>query len=121
MGSLESLACIVGRCIAGRWLSVDDAERRIGSAGPALMAVFKEVLDKKKRKREHDTAAGGEGSRDDVVDELGIEECAAHSIKVGRWSKEALQAMSDPLFWYSGRKASCLLSLSFRLAAITPR
>jgi len=120
------------RCIAGRWGSIEGAEKLVSKIGSErLNNVYKKVLgkrsarkenNKKSKKKQKQSNATQEPEQDeaeetdkrknaadpeddeaagaaDGVDEVRIEEMKAFQQRMGRWSREVLSSIADPMFW----------------------
>ncbi len=91
------------RCISGRWLSVQSYERNVLQAGSTPLEqcttwaqILRSALPRKDKKGRKPT----EPSKLQLVDEPRVEEMAAFSEKMGRWSKEVMVGVSDVFFWH---------------------
>eukprot|EP00969_Alexandrium_andersonii_P368038 15472003-Alexandrium_andersonii.AAC.1 len=99
-GSLEAMqqACkLPPRCLSGRWNSVSETEKFILSktAGHFVAAMKHAVQKLQKRPLPDEEGGGGRGDPDD----LRVEEQQAYAVRMGRWGRECLETLADPLFW----------------------
>lgn len=89
--AMNAAVHIPGRCLAGRWGSVSDAEVFLQRANVSMaQVVLRQVLVKRK--------GGKTGGEHADIDEVSLEEQAAYSDRISRWAREVMQALSDKLF-----------------------
>ena len=89
---------MVSQCVSGRWGSVGDTEVELSNAGGVgglrLVRVFSEVLQGKA-----DQEADALVPADSGILELQLEQQTSHRRRMGRWAREMIAAISDPVFW----------------------
>lgn len=118
----EKLASkLPAKCIAGRWCSIFDTERDLCQSAGGLLVVYSKVIGNGNDAPAPPAlaladadgdAAAAHGSKerppagaDKLVplpsspDDPQQEEQAAYRIRIGRWKRESLETVKDPLFW----------------------
>ena len=116
------------RCCAGRWLSVDEAEKRFLSCGAArVQQVVNQILPRKSAQKTVAAVDGSDNEQDGdepaaaqapkakakpkpkaksktpssdigAVDTLAVEQSAHYSETMGKWRRHAVRVVNDPLF-----------------------
>ncbi|CAK0809084.1 unnamed protein product [Prorocentrum cordatum] len=97
------------KCVAGRWLSVSATESRLRSAsgGAGCDGHLVTALRAALALTDADVKAIADADRDGpgdvalgVIDEARLEQQVAYRQKLGRWRRDALSTVSDPVFWF---------------------
>ena len=84
------------RPLRGRWGSIETIEQfLIGCGREELLMVYQEALLEKAQKNTKEALAALEA----MADDLGDEEVSQYQLKMGRWTLEAIQALSKGSFW----------------------
>ena len=84
------------RCIAGRWGSVVEVEKRVAPAlnDSRLLVVLRDVFSKRKSRGDED-----EDNKDDAgIDELRVEAIRSYSCRMSRWRRETVSTIEDSIF-----------------------
>ena len=94
---------MIPKAFSGRWGSVDGVEARLLKATPQLVVpVLNEVLALAKEtdadRRKDAAAAARDGGAQDL-DEERVDAQEAHRRRLGRWYRETIEAIGDPLLW----------------------
>ncbi|CAE6972319.1 unnamed protein product [Symbiodinium sp. CCMP2592] len=81
------------KCVAGRWNSCSDVERRMHDSGgqATVLPVMRRLMGAKREAapaKEHQS-----------IDEIAVEETAHYTQQMGRWRATTLKCVEDPLWW----------------------
>ncbi|CAE7830339.1 unnamed protein product [Symbiodinium sp. CCMP2592] len=81
------------KCVAGRWNSCSDVERRMHDSGgqATVLPVMRRLMGAKREAapaKEHQS-----------IDEIAVEETAHYTQQMGRWRATSLKCVEDPLWW----------------------
>ncbi|CAE7527335.1 unnamed protein product [Symbiodinium sp. CCMP2592] len=81
------------KCVAGRWNSCSDVERRMHDSGgqATVLPVMRRLMGAKREAapaKEHQS-----------IDEIAVEETAHYTQQMDRWRATTLKCVEDPLWW----------------------
>ena len=106
---------IIPRPVATRWQSVGNTESHLLDANTEnqFSTVLRDCLLRKVNK-DDPTKRATQSSQ--ALDELTAEEMHAHSQKMGRWRKDTLLTIGDPLFWTTVKVSAQVRTVAEHLA-----
>ena len=82
------------KCVAGRWNSCSDVERRMHDSGgqATVLPVMRRLMGDRRE-------AAASAKELQSIDEIAVEETAHYAQQMGRWRATALRCVEDPLWW----------------------
>eukprot|EP00959_Pyramimonas_sp_CCMP1952_P452376 9466477-Pyramimonas_sp.AAC.1 len=92
--------CVPPKCIGGRWGAISSCESYVLRGSQASVRfIFEKVMKKRAEARQPKKAAAN-------PDDLRAEEAKDYSERLGRWARDAIRAIQNPLFFIMMRVAS---------------
>lgn len=99
VSAVEKVKSLFPRCIAGRWGSINETERRLLKAGiPQLAQAFRAMFTADPDLLCVDGESQDGPLTDGAIDTLSLEETHVFKVRMGKWRRHAFEVLQDKLF-----------------------